>query len=127
MELIQWTDESGYEHKAYVREQDVPLGSNAKFKAVLNPPDLNNLDWGSIENEMNQEAKFFDSFRRELHNQLSKRGLFGWHDVERQQELGIPAALRQAIFLTYQDPDLRTKLYKVLHRRIVMLFKQTRR
>lgn len=127
MELIQWTDANGYERRCWVRDRDVGVGPDAEFKIECDPPDLSFMDWGSIESEMGQPASFFIPFRRELHNQLGKRGIFSWRDVERLQGNGILPALKSAIHATYTDSSIRSRLYGIMKTRLIMLYKQTRR
>jgi predicted nuclease with TOPRIM domain len=41
------------------------------------PPDIERIDW--------------DGVKRELHNELVRRGLVSWHDVQVQQGTLLPA------------------------------------
>lgn len=91
MRLVQWENKDGLLVQAYVRDGDPD--ELAESVGILHmPPDLDNLDW--------------DGIKRDLHNELIKRGIVTWNDVQKQQ-----AALTNVITAT-------------LKRRLVALYRQ---
>jgi hypothetical protein len=67
--------------QALVRDGDPD--ETAPERGIPNdPPDLDRLDW--------------DTLKRELHNELVKRGLYDFEDVQRQQN-GVSLAIRRVI------------------------------
>ena len=82
MKLVEWTDGSGYKRRALIRDDDaidVAIDGNGLSQ---DPPDINLLDW--------------DNIRRELHNELVRRGLITYEDVMRQQT-GVTASVKRAV------------------------------
>jgi hypothetical protein len=77
MKLVQWTDSKGYVRQSYIKDDDPD--DMAKKGIRHEPPDLSRIDWGEVE--------------RDLHNELVKRGLISWADVQAQQNTLGPAIL----------------------------------
>jgi len=92
LKIVHYTDKNGYLHAAQLRDNDPE--SMAPYGIPLEPPDLQ-LDWEYI--------------RREVHNELVRRGLFTWKDVERQQT-GITSALqsvlKRSIVALYRNEEI---------------------
>lgn len=69
MRLVEWTDESGLKHLAYIKDNDpeslAPKGLSA------DPPDIGRLDW--------------DAIKKEIHNQMVEQRLITWDDVQKKQ------------------------------------------
>ena len=74
MRLVQWTDENGYLRQSHIKDSDPD--EMAKSGIRHEPPDVEQVDWGSV--------------KRELHNELVKRGLVSWRDVQAQQNTLMP-------------------------------------
>ena len=91
MKLEQWEDNKGYLRQAYVKDDD-SLAMAKKSGIRHEPPDLSEIDWGEVQ--------------RELHNELVKRGLITWRDVQVQQNTVGPV------------------LMAVLKRRLISLYRQ---
>ena len=66
MRLVQYEDERGWLHQAYITE-DMPI-SDAEKGLPNDPPDLDRLDW--------------DTIKRDLNNLLVRRGLITQKDVD---------------------------------------------
>lgn len=80
MKLTRWTDATGYERATLLRDGD---GDELREAGLpVGPPDIHKLDW--------------EALVRDLHNELMRRGLFNWQDVQRSQN-GLTAAVRKII------------------------------
>ena len=90
MKLVQWTDSEGYVRQSYIRDDDP---DDMAEKGIRHePPDLSRIDWGDVE--------------RDLHNELVKRGLISWGDVQAQQntlEPAIAAAIKRRLIALYRE------------------------
>lgn len=80
MRLVRYTDKQGWRHQAWVREEDPD--SVAPEGLRLDPPDLHQLDWEEI--------------LQELHNHLVDSGLINWEDVQRQQN-GVSGVVQHVL------------------------------
>lgn len=81
LRTVTWTDERGFVRQALVRNGDPD--ETAPERGIPNdPPDLDRLDW--------------EELKRELHNELARRGLYDQGDVERHQS-GVSSAVRRVI------------------------------
>ncbi len=69
MKVVEWTDDKGYVHRAEIRDYDNP-NLAPEIGMPLDPPGIDRLDWEGI--------------KRDLHNELVKRGLHSWQDVQTQ-------------------------------------------
>jgi hypothetical protein len=78
MKLVQWTDGDGYLHHSLLMESDPD--SQAENGIPLDPPSPAGFD-------IPAEVK------RDLHNELSARGLLTWADVLAQQN-GVTGVVR---------------------------------
>ena len=90
MKLVQWEDTMGYTRQAYIKDGDPD--SMAKSGIRHEPPDLSRIDWEEVE--------------RELHNELVRRGLITWQDVQAQQSTLIPAVssvLKRQLIALYRE------------------------
>lgn len=80
MRLVEWKDSDGYMRRRWLKDDDPDELGILGFPEE--PPDLDSLDWNAI--------------KANLHNQLTARGLYSFHDVQRSQN-GVTAAIRSAI------------------------------
>jgi hypothetical protein len=90
MRLVQWTDSRGYVRQSFIKDDDPD--DMAKKGIRHEPPDLTQIDW--------------DDVQRDLHNELVKRGLISWRDVQVQQStLGpaIEAVLKRRLIALYRE------------------------
>lgn len=71
MRLVQWTDDDDYQRQSLIRDDDPD--DSALYGIPLDPPSLADVD-------IPAEVK------RDLHNDLSARGLLTWVDVLAQQD-----------------------------------------
>lgn len=78
MKLVKWTDDNGYLRQAMLRTSD--LDDNKEYGIPLDPPDLS-------------EFGIPEEIRLDLHNELVKRKLVTWLDVQAQQD-GVTATVR---------------------------------
>lgn len=76
MRLVKWTDEAGYNHLSWVKDNASDLAAPEGLPA--DPPDLNGIDWEVV--------------KRELHNHLVDRNLIDWAAVC-QSENGLNSAI----------------------------------
>lgn len=69
MKLIEWTDDEGWKHLSFVKDNEGP----GKGPEGINsdPPDVNEIDWYSI--------------KMELHNRLVEKRLTDWSKVQKEQ------------------------------------------
>ena len=65
MRLVKWTDNDGYDHLAWVKNNTSDLDAPEGLPA--DPPDIHAIDW--------------DEVKKELHNQLVERQLIDWEAV----------------------------------------------
>ena len=91
MKPVHWTDENGYKHLSFLRDDDPD--ELAPSRLLQDPPDVvHEINW--------------DAVQRELHNQLVNRGLFSWDDVQRSKD-GITGAvlacLRRRVIELYNN------------------------
>lgn len=90
MRLVQWEDENGLLRSSFVKDNDP---DEAAAQGIPHdPPDISRLDW--------------DQIQTDLHNELVKRGLFSWADVQKQQTtlpLAINAVLKQRLMALYRE------------------------
>lgn len=91
MRRVTWTDKRGWNHQALVRDNDLDSLAEQGGGISVDPPSIECLNW--------------DDIKRDLHNELLKRNLITWEDVQLQQN-GITASINS-----------------VLKRRLVLLFK----
>lgn len=80
MRLVRFTDRGGWKHLAMVRDADPD--SIAPEGLRLDPPDIRQLDWEGI--------------IQELHNGLVDAGLINWEDVQRQQN-GLSGVVQRVL------------------------------
>jgi len=92
MRVVIWQDETGLLHRSWVRDQDPDAFARSGVPA--DPPDVTALDW--------------DAIARELHNELVRRHLVTWADVQAQQQ-GLTGAV-----LAVLKPKL-VQLYRQQH------------
>ncbi|NIM52297.1 MAG: hypothetical protein GTO22_24140 [Gemmatimonadales bacterium] len=104
MRLIQWLDDDGYRRQSLVRDDDPD--DMAEYGIPLDPPSLAELD-------IPEEVK------RDLHNELSVRGLLTWTDVMAQQNgvTGVVKAVAGQHDLS--EPDTRA-----LRRAVLALYRR---
>lgn len=76
-----WKDERGFVRKALVRNGD-PDELAPEHGLPRDPPDLDGLDWEAI--------------KRDLHNELTRRGLYDYQDVQRKQN-SVSKAVRTVV------------------------------
>jgi hypothetical protein len=93
MRTVQWTDKDGHLRASLVRDFDPDTA--APRGIPVDPPDLRGVD---VEGAM-----------RDLHNELVRRGLMTWLDVQRSGD-GVSASIlsafkRRVIALYRQSPD----------------------
>lgn len=93
MRYIEWKDKRGYMRRSLLRRGDSTKRPERGLPAGV--PDLSGINWQEVE--------------RDLNNELYKRGLFTFEDVQRSRN-----ALSGAVLA-------------VLKRRLVTLYKNTRR
>jgi len=90
MRLVQWTDKGGYLRQSYIKDDD-PDGM-AVSGIRHEPPDITRIDWEGVQ--------------RDLHNELVKRGLISWKDVQAQQSTLVPAissVLKRRLIALYRE------------------------
>ena len=92
MKLVQYKEENGYLRQSYIKDSDPD--EMAKSGIKHDPPDLSAINWEDVQ--------------RELHNELTKRGLITWGDVQRQQSTLAPAialVLRRRLIALYRQKN----------------------
>lgn len=77
MRLVRWTDEDGYKHLSWIRDDDTD--QDAPGGLPHDPPDVRQIDWEAIQ--------------RDLHNLLVERELLTWDDVQKKDGQLFNAAL----------------------------------
>lgn len=90
MNLIQWTDDNGYDHLAWIRNGD----SDPTKGLTSDPPDINRLNWEEI--------------KRNIHNQLVAKRLVTYQDIQAKQDAiaGIVLAeVRKPLLALYRSVD----------------------
>lgn len=65
MKKVEWTDGKGYMRGAFIRDEDGP--ERASYGIQVAPPDVDVIDW--------------DAVKRDLHNELYRRGILTWEDL----------------------------------------------
>jgi len=80
MKTVSWTDARGFERRSLLPEDEPD--ELVRLGVPQDPPDLAGLDW--------------DVIQRELHNELVRRGLFTFDDVQRAQN-GLTGAIRATL------------------------------
>ena len=90
MRLVQWEDKNGYLRQSWIKDSDPD--EMAKSGIRHDPPDLSVIDWKEVQ--------------KELHNELVKRDLISWRDVQNQQNTLVPV------------------ISNVLKRRLIALYRQ---
>ena len=95
MRRIVFEDRYGKKHVSMVRDGDPD--DAAPNGIILDPPDLERLDWEEI--------------KRDLHNALVDAGLVTWADVQRKQGLrvAILRAVRKKLVYLYREVDKEAK------------------
>jgi sugar phosphate isomerase/epimerase len=96
MKHAEWKDGRGYLHRALVRDGDPD--SLAPQGVPQDVPDLGKIDW--------------DDLRRELHNELHRRGLFTWEDVQRSQNGltgAVLAVMRRRLVALYREANIQVE------------------
>ena len=90
MRHVEWTDKGGRLRRSLVRDGDpdalAPLG------LPRGVPDLDRVDWEGV--------------KRDLHNELHRRGLFTWEDVQQSQDDitgAVLAALKRRLVALYRE------------------------
>lgn len=69
MQIVQWQDDKGRNHKAMIRDGDPVHYALNGYGIPLDPPDIDSLDWEAI--------------KTALHNAMLEQGLTSWEDVKR--------------------------------------------
>ena len=90
MRLVQWEDKNGYLRQSYVKDDDPD--EMAKSGIRHEPPDISRIDWEEVQ--------------RELHNELVKRNLISWKDVQAQQTSLVPtisSVLKRRLITLYRE------------------------
>ena len=90
MRLVQWQDNKGYNRQSFVKDDDPD--SMAKSGIRHEPPDVSRIDWELV--------------KKDLHNELVKRGLITWNDVQAQQNTLQPAiasVLKRRLIALYRE------------------------
>ena len=90
MRLVQWTDTKGYVRQSFIKDDDPD--DMAKKGIRHEPPDVTRIDW--------------DEVQKDLHNELVRRGLISWADVQAQQstlEPAILAVLKRRLIALYRE------------------------
>lgn len=90
MRLVQWVDENGYVRQSYVKDDDPDEMAVSGIRHE--PPDITRLDWEAIQ--------------RELHNELVKRNLISWKDIQAQQNSLVPtisSVLKRRLIALYRE------------------------
>lgn len=90
MRRVIWEDRDGYRHASLIEEGDPD--EVAEYVIPVDPPDINQIDWEEV--------------KRNLHNELVRRGLFTYKDVKREQRA------------------ITASVISVLKKRVVDLYKQ---
>lgn len=67
MKTVEWTDAQGYNHRALIRDGDLPAVAHAGHGISADPPDVNRIDWEQV--------------KRDLHNLLLAHKLTTFDDV----------------------------------------------
>ena len=76
MRRVIWEDRNGYRHASLIEEGEPDEA--AEYGIPIDPPDINQIDWEEV--------------KRKLHNELVRRGLFTYKDVQKAQR-GITASI----------------------------------
>lgn len=90
MRKVEWVDSYGYRRASLLRDDDPD--EIRESGVLVGPPNLDRLDW--------------DEIKRDLHNELFKRGLFTWHDVQARQtgvKGAVLAVLRKRVAMLYRE------------------------
>jgi len=95
MRLVEWKDDDGWKHLAWVRDSDPDAMAVQGRGISADPVDITELDWGAI--------------KRDLHNQLVNRRLSNFQDVQNQRN-----GLRGAVLAVLHNRL--TTLYKLKER-----------
>ena len=69
MRLVEWTDENGYNHLAWLKDNEPDY--KAPEGLSHDPPDVNRIHWEEI--------------KKDVHNQMVKMRLTDWHKVMEHQ------------------------------------------
>jgi hypothetical protein len=67
MKTVEWTDAQGYNHRALIRDSDMPSVAHAGHGISADPPDVNRIDWEQV--------------KHDLHNLLLAHKLITFDDV----------------------------------------------
>jgi len=90
MRLAKWIDEKGYHRQSWIKDDDPDSMATSGIRHE--PPDLSRIDWADVE--------------RELHNELVKRGLISWKDVQAQQNTLVPlitSLMKRRLITLYRE------------------------
>lgn len=93
MRCVEWKDGRGCLRRSLVRDGDPD--TLAPQGVPQDVPDLERIDW--------------EELQRELHNELHRRGLFTWGDVQRSQNGltgAILAVVRRRLVALYREANL---------------------
>ena len=90
MRLIAWTDRDGWKRTSFIKDdQDDDMAPQGIPQSVV---PINELDW--------------DAIKRDLHNALINRSLFGYEDIIKQRDSvngAILSAVRGRLITLYKD------------------------
>jgi len=91
MRTVDYVDDSGYQRRALLRDDDPD--SVAPQGIQLGPPPIDELDWEAI--------------KRDLHNRLFRAGLFSWRDVQEKRGLrgAILASMKGPLVYLYREVE----------------------
>jgi hypothetical protein len=92
----EWQDGRGYLRRTLLRDEDPD--SLAPHGVPQDVPDLGKIDW--------------DELQRELHNELHRRGLFTWEDVQRSQSGltgAVLAVMRRRLVALYRETNVQAE------------------
>ena len=90
MRRVIWEDRNGYTRASLVRDGDPDEA--AEYGVPIEPPDLDEIDWEEV--------------KRDLHNNLVRKGLFTYEDMRNAQK-----GIRSAVILA-------------LHKKVVDLYRR---
>lgn len=69
MRLVEWTDDNGYKHLSWVKDNDPDYKANEGLRH--DPPDVDRIYW--------------DEIKKQLHNRMVEMRITSWQDVMKHQ------------------------------------------